>query len=303
VATPVNAVLTVVDPDADEAGFAPVSDAVGLYGRFSLGADGRWVYTLDASGQAYKALNDGQEVDDTFGVTTLDGTQAQVVLKVIGQAAASSGGGTGGGSGTSSPLTEQERAILGAMLSEMAQSSAGAGSTYGANTGSDAGLGQMLGRQDTDEDDRGDGEGEDDGLIQAAPVVNDLTEGGRQWRAPSVEPQQSLPSAQQMLSRALSDAGGDTAQVLDQMPQPDIDGEAPPAEPTQGDEAPPPQARAAAAAEVAQAPEASDDSLPEMVLAGASGLAITSRSRIAWDRVPGGKTPTARKTPSLAGRD
>lgn len=200
-------------------------------------------------------MNDGQEVDDTFGVTTLDGTQAQVVLKVIGQAAASSGGGTGGDSGTSSPLTEQERAILGAMLSEMAQSSVGAGSSSGTNAGSDAGLGQMLGRQDTDEDDQGEGEGEDDGLTQAAPVVNDLTEGARQWRAPSVEPQQSLPSAQQMLSRALSDAGGDTAQVLDQMPQPDIDGEAPPAEPAEGDEAPQPQARAAAPAEVAQTPK------------------------------------------------
>ena len=76
--------LTVSDPDAGEAGFQAQSEARGIYGTFTLGAGGAWVYTLDNQDPDTSVLAAGQTGTDIFEVFTADGTRAEVVITVTG---------------------------------------------------------------------------------------------------------------------------------------------------------------------------------------------------------------------------
>ena len=76
--------LTVSDPDAGEAAFTGQTDVEGMYGTFTLGANGAWTYTLDNTDPDTDALMGGEEAQDTFTVASMDGTEAQVVITVTG---------------------------------------------------------------------------------------------------------------------------------------------------------------------------------------------------------------------------
>ena len=65
--------LTVTDPDAGEAAFV-TRTAVGVYGTFTLGADGMWTYALNNADADTNALGAGEEVTEKFSVFTADGT-------------------------------------------------------------------------------------------------------------------------------------------------------------------------------------------------------------------------------------
>ncbi|MBL0282788.1 MAG: cadherin-like domain-containing protein [Zoogloea sp.] len=45
--TSASGTLSIVDPDAGEAAFQPLTNSAGAYGTLSLAADGAWTYTLD----------------------------------------------------------------------------------------------------------------------------------------------------------------------------------------------------------------------------------------------------------------
>ncbi len=77
--------LTVVDPDAGEAGFRAVSgNPVSSYGTFSFNADsGVWGYTLDNAASNVQALSAGETVTDTLMVTSLDGTASGLITVTI----------------------------------------------------------------------------------------------------------------------------------------------------------------------------------------------------------------------------
>ena len=75
--------LTVSDPDADQDGFE-VQTEVGTYGKFALGGDGEWTYTLDNTDEDTDALGAGQKKTEAFTVESLGGTTAHVVVTVTG---------------------------------------------------------------------------------------------------------------------------------------------------------------------------------------------------------------------------
>lgn len=77
--------LTVVDPDAGESLFQPLTDVQGVYGALSLAADGGWTYTLDNAAAQVQALGDGDAVPDAFTVLTADGTETTVTITVRGR--------------------------------------------------------------------------------------------------------------------------------------------------------------------------------------------------------------------------
>ena len=65
----------VTDPDAPEGSFIPVQTR-GTYGKFSLGADGLWVYALNNADPDTNALGIGQAGLDEFMIETVDGVRA-----------------------------------------------------------------------------------------------------------------------------------------------------------------------------------------------------------------------------------
>ncbi|MFP5418618.1 MAG: retention module-containing protein, partial [Gammaproteobacteria bacterium] len=76
--------LTVIVPDAGEAGFVAQPSTSGAYGTFTLGTDGAWTYALDNANATVQALGAGQTLTETFTVTSLDGTTSSVTVTVNG---------------------------------------------------------------------------------------------------------------------------------------------------------------------------------------------------------------------------
>ncbi|MDG4908573.1 VCBS domain-containing protein, partial [Mesorhizobium sp. WSM4898] len=72
--------LTITDPDTGEAHVVAQTNAAGVYGDFSIDADGAWTYT---GNDAHNELTAGQVVSDTFTVTSQDGTATGTVTVTI----------------------------------------------------------------------------------------------------------------------------------------------------------------------------------------------------------------------------
>lgn len=86
-----SATLTVRDANPAEAFFAPDQTPTAMYGAVTFDSDsGEWTYDLDESNADAMALNYMGEVDapptldDTFTVTSLDGTEQNVVITIKG---------------------------------------------------------------------------------------------------------------------------------------------------------------------------------------------------------------------------
>ena len=92
--------------DVDGATFTAQTDTDGTYGTFSIETDGEWTYTLDNSSPATNALGTGDEETDTFAIATNDGSTANVVITVRGNADIGDIGGVLSGS-----LTEDSSTI------------------------------------------------------------------------------------------------------------------------------------------------------------------------------------------------
>ena len=76
--------LSIVDPDAGEAGFQVQIDTPGTYGSFSINAAGVWVYNIDNSKAVVQQLKEGESKTETFTVNTIDGTPTTVVITING---------------------------------------------------------------------------------------------------------------------------------------------------------------------------------------------------------------------------
>src|SRR6185436_10440127 len=72
--------LTITDPDTGEAHVVAQSNVVGTYGVFSIDANGAWTYTGNG---AHDELTAGQQVQDSFTVTSQDGTATGTVTITI----------------------------------------------------------------------------------------------------------------------------------------------------------------------------------------------------------------------------
>lgn len=77
--------LTISDPDAGEAAFNPLTNVAGAHGTFSINASGVWTYTLNNADPAVQALGAGQSLpNETFTVTSIDGTSQVVTVTISG---------------------------------------------------------------------------------------------------------------------------------------------------------------------------------------------------------------------------
>ncbi|WP_200844095.1 VCBS domain-containing protein, partial [Pantoea sp. 18069] len=76
--------LDVTDPDAGQAEFTPVTAYAGQYGDFSIDKNGNWTFDLNNGNATVQALGVGEHLIDTFIVTTIDGTTAQVTITING---------------------------------------------------------------------------------------------------------------------------------------------------------------------------------------------------------------------------
>ena len=76
--------LSIIDPDAGEAVFQPQTNVAGLYGTFSVGTNGDWIYTINNSLPAVQALKETDSKLEVFTVKSADGTETTVTVTVKG---------------------------------------------------------------------------------------------------------------------------------------------------------------------------------------------------------------------------
>ncbi|ALM83284.1 retention module-containing protein [Bordetella sp. N] len=76
--------LNIVDPDAGQAAFVVQSNAAGQHGTFSIDADGNWHYALTNDDPKVQALAAGEQLTETFTVTSIDGTTSTVTVTIDG---------------------------------------------------------------------------------------------------------------------------------------------------------------------------------------------------------------------------
>ena len=72
--------LTATDPDNPDNTFTP-SSTTGTIGDFSIDAAGNWTFTANS---AFDSLNVGDSVNETFNVTSIDGTPSTVQITISG---------------------------------------------------------------------------------------------------------------------------------------------------------------------------------------------------------------------------
>ena len=76
--------LTITDQQSGEAAFIAQENSATSYGFFSLNAGGDWSYTLDDLNASITSLNEGETLQDTITVNSVDGTSAQIIITVVG---------------------------------------------------------------------------------------------------------------------------------------------------------------------------------------------------------------------------
>lgn len=79
-----NGNLTVSDPDTGEAAFITQTSTVGTYGTFDIDSFGNWTYTLDNASAIVQALTSADIEQESFIVSSTDGTTHNVVIDVEG---------------------------------------------------------------------------------------------------------------------------------------------------------------------------------------------------------------------------
>ncbi|MCM2132242.1 VCBS domain-containing protein, partial [Larsenimonas rhizosphaerae] len=90
--------LTATDTDSGQAGFVAQPNTTGAYGTFAIDDSGNWSYSLDNDSAAVQALGNGEQLNETFTVTTAGGDTETVTITVNGtdDAAVITGATTGG---------------------------------------------------------------------------------------------------------------------------------------------------------------------------------------------------------------
>ncbi|EGQ8494552.1 type I secretion protein, partial [Vibrio cholerae] len=72
--------LTATDVDNPDNTFTPIT-VEGQYGTFTLAKDGQWSFTANS---AFNELNVGDQVSESFEVTSIDGTKSSVTVTITG---------------------------------------------------------------------------------------------------------------------------------------------------------------------------------------------------------------------------
>ncbi|MEP2601379.1 MAG: VCBS domain-containing protein, partial [Paraglaciecola sp.] len=79
---PLTGAVTVTDPNFEEDAILIQTDVVLDYGTFSIDADGSWSYTVDVDNETVAALELGNSVNDSVTISSIDGTTAEVEIRV-----------------------------------------------------------------------------------------------------------------------------------------------------------------------------------------------------------------------------
>ncbi|MDO7085821.1 VCBS domain-containing protein [Pseudocolwellia sp. AS88] len=74
--------LTIIDPNFSEDSFIEQTDVVLTYGSFSIDADGTWSYTVNTENETVASLEVGDSVTDSITIASVDGTTAEITIRV-----------------------------------------------------------------------------------------------------------------------------------------------------------------------------------------------------------------------------
>ncbi len=81
-ATPLTGTVTVTDVNFGEDRVVAQTDVATTYGLFSIAEDGSWTYTLDTTDATVAGLAVGESVNDIIALTSIDGTMANLVIRI-----------------------------------------------------------------------------------------------------------------------------------------------------------------------------------------------------------------------------
>ena len=81
-AAPLAGNVTVIDPNFGEDRVVAQTDIQTTYGTFSIEESGAWTYTLDTANATVAGLSVGESVNDTIALSSVDGTAANLVIRI-----------------------------------------------------------------------------------------------------------------------------------------------------------------------------------------------------------------------------
>ncbi|MCL1068213.1 VCBS domain-containing protein [Shewanella olleyana] len=79
---PLTGSLTIIDPNFEEDAFVAQTDVALDYGTFSISADGSWSYTVNTANDTLANLELGNSVSDSITIASIDGTTAEINIRV-----------------------------------------------------------------------------------------------------------------------------------------------------------------------------------------------------------------------------
>jgi VCBS repeat-containing protein len=79
----VGGALTIADVDQGQSNFSPLTHRTGLYGTFTLAANGAWTYIAADNQRAIQQLGPGQSISDSFTALSSDGSASRLVTVTI----------------------------------------------------------------------------------------------------------------------------------------------------------------------------------------------------------------------------
>jgi VCBS repeat-containing protein len=79
---PFTGTVTVIDPNFGEDAIVAQNDVPLEYGRFSISEQGQWSYTVDVDNETVANLEVGASVYDSVTVTSIDGSSAEITVRV-----------------------------------------------------------------------------------------------------------------------------------------------------------------------------------------------------------------------------
>lgn len=82
ISEPLTGMVTVIDPNFEEDAIIVQSDVALDYGTFSISAQGSWSYTVDVENETVANLAVGNSVNDTVTITSIDGTTAEISVRI-----------------------------------------------------------------------------------------------------------------------------------------------------------------------------------------------------------------------------
>ncbi|PMG28242.1 hypothetical protein BCU94_18105 [Shewanella sp. 10N.286.52.C2] len=79
---PLTGSLTIIDPNFEEDAFVAQTDVALDYGTFSISANGSWSYTVMTANETLASLELGNSVYDSITIASIDGTTAEINIRV-----------------------------------------------------------------------------------------------------------------------------------------------------------------------------------------------------------------------------